>query len=127
MEYFLRMSAMVVVTTVGDEQQANEIARELVARRHAACVNMLPGIRSCYRWQGKICRDSEILLMIKTSAEEYDQVAATIRELHSYELPEILAFEIRRGDPSFLDWLHGSLDKTADFDDEEDLLEPDNL
>ena len=118
---------MVVVTTVGDELQANEIARELVARRHAACVNMLPGIRSCYRWQGKICHDSEILLMIKTTAEEYDEVAATIRELHSYELPEILAFEIHRGDPSFLDWLHGSLDKNADFDDEEDLLEPDDL
>lgn len=121
------MTAIVVVTTVGDEQQANEIARELVARRHAACVNMLPGIRSCYRWQGKICRDSEILLLIKTAAEEYDQVAATIRELHDYDLPEILAFEIRQGDPSFLEWLHSSLDKNADFDDEEDLLEPEDL
>lgn len=118
---------MVVVTTVGDEQQANEIAHELLARRHAACVNMLPGIRSCYRWQGKICRDSEILLMIKTTAEEYDAVAATIRELHSYELPEILAFEIKKGDPSFLAWIEASLDKTADFEDEEDLLEPENL
>jgi periplasmic divalent cation tolerance protein len=119
---------MVVVTTVGDEQQANEIARELIARRHAACVNMLPGIRSCYRWQGKIVRDSEILLMIKTTAEEYDHVAETIRELHEYDLPEILAFEIKKGDPAFLEWLHGSLDKNApDFDDEEDLLEPDDL
>lgn len=119
---------MVVVTTVGDEQQANEIAHELVARRHAACVNMMPGIRSCYRWQGKICRDSEILLMIKTTEEEYDLVAATIRELHEYDLPEILAFEIKKGDPAFLDWLRGSLDKNApDFDDEEDLLEPDDL
>jgi periplasmic divalent cation tolerance protein len=119
---------MVVVTTVGDEQQANEIARELVARRHAACVNMLPGIRSCYRWQGKICRDSEILLMIKTTEEEYDQVAATIRELHEYDLPEILAFEIKKGDPAFLDWIRGSLDKNAaDFDDEEDLLDPEDL
>lgn len=118
---------MVVVTTVGDEQQANEIARELVVRRHAACVNILPGVRSCYRWEGRICHDSEILLLIKTSAEEYEQVAAAIRELHSYDLPEILAFEIRRGDPSFLEWLHGSLDKNAVFDDEGDLLEPENL
>lgn len=123
----MHMSALVVVTTVGDEQQANEIAQELLARRHAACVNMLPGIRSCYRWQGKICRDSEILLMIKTTADEYDAVAATIRELHSYELPEILAFSISRGDPAFLEWLHASLDKNADFDDEEDLGEPENL
>ena len=58
-----RMSYIVVVTTVGNEEQANLIAEEVVARRHAGCVNIIPGIRSLYRWQGKICRDSEIARM----------------------------------------------------------------
>lgn len=113
------MGAIVVVTTVGDEEQALLIAREMVARRLAACVNVVPGIRSVYRWQGKICRDGELLLLIKTMAEEYDAVAAAIRELHSYELPEILSFPVQQGDERFLAWIRDSLDKTAAFSDEE--------
>ena len=112
-----------MVTTVGDEDQANELARELVMRRQAACVNMLSSMKSVYRWKGKICRDSEYLLIIKTEASEFEQVADTIREIHRYDLPEILAFEITKGDPDFLAWIHASLDKNADdFEDEEDGL-----
>lgn len=117
------MGAIVVVTTVGDEEQALLIARELVARRHAACVNVVPGMRSVYRWQGKICRDTEYLLMIKTLAEEYEAVAAAIRELHSYELPEILAFDVALGDDRFLAWIRDCVDKSmvaAGVDDEEE-------
>lgn len=116
------MSAIVVVTTVGTEEQANLLGRELIARRQAACVNLMPGVRSVYRWKGKICSDGEYLLIIKTLASEYEDVAETIRELHSYELPEILAFDVTRGDRDFLDWLDASVDKSADFadDDEED-------
>lgn len=116
------MGAIVVVTTVGDEEQANLIARELVGRRHAACVNMVSGVKSIYRWQGQICRDSEFMLVVKTMAEEFPAVAAAIRELHSYELPEILAFEISAGEPRFLDWVAGSLDKEAAFEEEESGL-----
>ena len=112
------MCAIVVVTTVGTEEQAYQIAGELVARRHAACVNILPGIRSIYRWKGKICKDGELLLLIKTLEEEFEGVAATIRELHSYELPEILSFDVTHGEPSFLDWLRSGIDKDADFSDE---------
>lgn len=112
------MQAIVVVTTVGTEEQANQIASELVARRHAACVNVVPGIRSTYRWKGKICRDGELLLIIKTVAEEFDGVASTIRELHNYELPEILSFHVSQGEQNFLDWIWGSVDKQADFSDE---------
>lgn len=114
------MQAIVVVTTVGTEEQANQIAGELVARRHAACVNMVPGIRSIYRWKGKICRDGELLLIIKTVAEEFEGVAATIRELHNYELPEILSFQVTQGEQNFLDWIWSSVDKQADFSDEID-------
>lgn len=121
------MSAIVMVTTVGDEEQANSIARELVLRRHAACVNILTGVKSVYRWQGKICRDGEFVLMIKTLDSEYEAVAAAIRELHDYDLPEILAFGIQQGDQDFLDWIAQSLDKDADFGDEEDLPDPEAL
>ena len=113
------MKAIVMVTTVGDEEQGNVIARELVSRRHAACVNMVSGVKSFYRWQGKICHDGEYLLIIKTMASEYDAVTAAIQELHSYDLPEILAFDISRGEPGFLDWIATSLDKDADFGDED--------
>lgn len=114
------MQAIVVVTTVGTEEQAYLIAREIVARRQAACVNILPGIRSIYRWKGKICKDGELLLIIKTLEEEFEGVAATIRELHSYELPEILSFGVTRGERNFLDWIAGSVDKSAEFDDDDD-------
>ena len=111
---------MVVFTTAGDEEQANLLARELVSRRHAACVNIVGGVRSVYRWDGKICKDSEFLLVIKTVADEYPAIEETIRELHSYELPEILAFPIHQGERRFLDWLGASLDKQASFSDDLD-------
>ena len=117
------MSAVVVLTTVGDEEQALLIARELVGRRLAACVNVLPGIRSVFRWQGQIQRDTEYLLLIKTLASEQEGVAAAIRELHGYELPEILSFTVGAGDERFLAWIADSVDKravAAGVDDEEE-------
>jgi len=118
---YSRMSYIVVVTTVGNEEQANLIAEEVVARRHAGCVNIIPGIRSLYRWQGKICRDSEYMLLIKTLDTEYEALAQSLKELHSYELPEILAFGIQRGEQNFLDWIAGCLDKHAEFSDEPEV------
>lgn len=121
------MAVILVVTTVGDEDRGNQIARELLIRRQAACVNILPGVKSVYRWKGKICRDSEYLLICKTLDEEFEGVAETIREIHDYELPEILAFDVSKGDRRFLDWIAGSLDKEADFENEEDLPDLDDL
>jgi periplasmic divalent cation tolerance protein len=112
--------AIVIVTTVGTEEQAYLIAREVISRRQAACVNILPAIRSIYRWKGKICKDGELLLIIKTLEDEFEHVAATIRELHSYELPEILSFGVQRGEQSFLDWIASCVDPDADFADEEE-------
>src|SRR5215475_1767472 len=99
------MRAIVVVTTVGTEEQAYLIAREIVSRRQAACVNIVPGIRSIYRWKGKICKDGELLLLVKTMEGELEGVMSTIRELHSYELPEILSFNVTRGEAGFLAWI----------------------
>jgi len=121
------MRAIVVVTTVGTEEQAYLIAREIVARRQAACVNILPGVRSIYRWKGKICKDGELMLLAKTLEGEFEGVAATIRELHSYELPEILSFNVAEGEQGFLDWIAGSVDKDADFGDDDDDEEEEGL
>ena len=114
------MRVTAVVTTVGTEEQANLIARELIARRLAACVNIVPGIRSVYRWQGKIASDAEYLLIAKTRESEFDDVAAAIKELHSYDVPEILTFDVGRGDPDFLAWIASSTDKQAELGDEDD-------
>ncbi|HET9209369.1 MAG TPA: divalent-cation tolerance protein CutA [Thermoanaerobaculia bacterium] len=114
------MRAIVVVTTVGTEEQAYLIAREIVARRQAACVNVVPGIRSIYRWKGKICKDGELLLIVKTLESELEGVQDTIRELHSYELPEILSFNVSYGERRFLEWIAGSVDKEAVFADEDE-------
>jgi periplasmic divalent cation tolerance protein len=114
------MRAIVVVTTVGTEEQAYLIAREIVARRQAACVNILPNVRSIYRWKGKIRKDGELLLIIKTLEGEFEEVAATIRELNSYELPEILSFAVSQAEARFLDWIAGNVDKEADFPDDDE-------
>ena len=113
------MRPIIVMTTVGTEEQAYLIAREIVERRQAACVNIVPGIRSIYRWQGKICKDGELLLIVKTLDGELEGVTATIRELHSYELPEILAFHADHGEPGFLGWIAASVDKEAEFPDDD--------
>lgn len=115
------MRVTAVVTTVGTEEQANLIARELIARRLAACVNIVPGIRSVYRWQGKIASDTEFLLIAKTREADFEPVAAAIHELHSYDVPEILTFDVGRGDPDFLAWIAASTDReTAAGEDEDD-------
>lgn len=101
--------AILVFTTAGSEEQARGIAEALVERRLAACVNLLPGIRSIYRWKGKLWDDEEILLIIKTVSGRFQEVAETIRECHSYELPEVLAVPVGQGDAKVLAWLAASV------------------
>ena len=103
------MSAMLVLTSLGNRQQARELARELVSRRLAACVNLIPGVESCYRWQGEIHTDEELLLLIKTHPDRFDALTEAIRELHPYDLPEILSFRASGGEPAFLSWIADSV------------------
>ncbi len=107
------MRAIVAITTAGTEDEAYKLAEELVARRQAACVNVLPVSRSIYRWQGKICQDSEYLLVIKSQEGSYPAIQATIQELHSYDLPEILCFNVGQGEPDFLRWIAEATDEAA--------------
>ncbi len=95
----------VVVTSVGTEQQAVEISEELVVRRLATCVNIIPCLRSIYRWKGKVCEDTEYLLFVKTRRALFSKVSEAIRELHSYELPEVLEFPVGTAEPDFHRWV----------------------
>ena len=99
--------ALVLVTT-GSQEEAERMARALVESRLAACVNVVPGLRSIYRWEGKIWDEGEFLLLIKTRMALFRQVEGTIREIHSYELPEIIAIPIIQGSETYLNWLRES-------------------
>jgi periplasmic divalent cation tolerance protein len=89
-----------VLSTCPDAQAADTLATALVEERLAACVNVLPGVRSTYRWQGRIERDDEVLLLIKTTADRQDALIARLQALHPYELPEAVAVEISGGLPA---------------------------
>ena len=109
-----------IMTSVGTEQQAVEISEELIERRLATCINIVPCLRSIYRWKGKVCEDTEYLLLIKTPQAFFDKVSAAIREFHSYELPEILGFPITNAETSFHDWVLRMVQPAeAEADDDE--------
>ena len=92
---------------------ASNIANQLVSDGIAACVNVLPGCRSVYKWEGKLCNEEEYLLLIKTTLANYDAVQAVILALHPYELPEIIAVPINAGLPAYLDWMTNSVKDPA--------------
>ena len=99
-----------VLTTAGSEQEAEQIAAVLVERHLAACVQVLGPIASRYRWQGEVEAAREWMCVVKTAATRYPEVEATIRELHSYEEPEIVATPIVAGSKGYLDWIAASLE-----------------
>ena len=95
----------VILSTTGSEEQALAIARALVSERLAACVNIIGPIRSVYRWRDAIEDEQEYLLLIKTRATSYVKVERRVRELHTYEVPEVLALSADRGSPPYIKWL----------------------
>jgi len=99
----------VVLCTAGSEAEASRIALALVERRLAACVNVVSGVNSTYRWQGVVRTDPEWLLVVKTRLDRFEDVRVAIRELHSYECPEIAMLEIAGGDAAYLAWIDASL------------------
>ena len=103
--------ALVVLSTFDDVDTAARIARTLVEERLAACVNLVPTVRSIYRWQGEISDDPEALAIMKTTAERYPALAARLAELHPYQVPEILALPIAAGHAPYLSWLAGEVDQ----------------
>ena len=95
----------VIFVTTESEEQAVQIARTLVAERLAACVNIVGPVRSIYRWRDGVKDDREYLLIIKTRALLYMKVETRVREMHTYEIPEVLALNADRGSPPYIQWL----------------------
>jgi periplasmic divalent cation tolerance protein len=100
------MTHAVVLVAVGNRDEARTIAAALVEERLAACVQLLP-IESLYVWEGKVVDDAEILLLVKTRVDAFERVRARVRELHSYEVPEIVMLDVAAGDQPYLDWIDG--------------------
>jgi periplasmic divalent cation tolerance protein len=103
------MDRIMVVSTADSLELAQNIASALVEAHEAACVNIIPNIKSVYRWEGEVCDDEEFLLLIKSSAERFEAVRDRIRLLHTYEVPEVIALQIKSGDPDYFRWLDSSV------------------
>ena len=99
--------ALLVFTTLPSADKAAELAKVVVEERLAACANLLPAIRSIYRWQGKLQDENEVLVLLKTRAEHLERLKLRILELHPYEVPEVLAVPVEAGYQPYLDWLAG--------------------
>ncbi len=94
-----------VFVTVGDADEAVALAGKLVAEKYVACVNMVPRIRSIYLWKGEVRDEGEVLLIMKTRISFFPELQRRIRELHSYEVPEIIALPVSQGLPEYLQWV----------------------
>jgi periplasmic divalent cation tolerance protein len=103
----------VVLVTAPDAESAARIARTLIEEGLAACVNLVPGMRSIYRWQGAVQEDAESLLIAKTRAGLVPALAARVRALHPYELPEVIALPVVAGSEPYLDWVRGASEARA--------------
>jgi len=110
----LAMSVLLVLCTCPDPASADALAYSLVEHHLAACVNVLPGLRSVYRWEGRIQRDNETLLLIKTTAARFDALKDQLVKAHPNTLPEILAFEAPDGLDRYLDWVHAETAPTTE-------------
>jgi periplasmic divalent cation tolerance protein len=100
---------LVVTSTCSNEEEALRIARELVERGLAACVQIIPAIRSVYRWQGKLEDSTECLLLVKTNSAKFELLQRTIELLHSYDVPEVLAVPVAAGSEKYLAWMEEAL------------------
>ncbi len=95
----------IVLVTAGSAEEAAAIGRTLIEERLAACANIVPRIRSIYRWKGKIYDEQELLIIIKTRTSLFEAVQKRVKELHSYEVPEIISFPVALGLPQYLEWV----------------------
>jgi periplasmic divalent cation tolerance protein len=97
--------ALVVLVTAPTAERAAEIARALVAERLAACGNVVPGLRSIYRWEGKVQEDDEVLLVLKTTRARFEALRDRVLALHPYEVPEVIALAVEAGSARYLAWI----------------------
>ncbi|MBI3015970.1 MAG: divalent-cation tolerance protein CutA [Candidatus Tectomicrobia bacterium] len=96
---------VLIFSTVGSREEGERIATALIERKEAACVNLVPGLTSIYSWEGKLCRQEEVLLLVKTLRRRIPDVIEIVRRLHSYQVPEIIAVSVTDGLPEYLKWV----------------------
>ncbi len=96
---------ILVLVTAPDRSEAEKIGGDLLEKKLAACVNIISGVTSIYRWKDKVQTDSEVLMLVKTQRELFNKVKVSIVSLHSYELPEIITINISDGLPEYLNWI----------------------
>jgi periplasmic divalent cation tolerance protein len=106
---FSMTDKIVVLSTCATEAEAETLARSMVEQRLAACVNVIPRIRSYYRWKGALESADECLLLIKSSRDRFPQLMAALEKAHSYEVPEVLALQVVDGAANYLNWLEASV------------------
>ena len=107
-------AAIVVFVTTAHSEEAARLAEMLIGQRLAACVQILPEVESVYRWQGKIERQKEVLLIAKTTTAKFDELEREVRAIHSYETPEIVALPLKAGSAAYLEWLNSSVSDEAE-------------
>ena len=100
-----KTSAIIIFITASSSEEAQNIATALVEEKLVACVNIIPQIRSIYWWEGKVCQDDEVMLISKTKQSLFTTLMDRVKVLHSYEVPEIIAFPISEGSPEYLSWI----------------------
>ena len=105
---------LLVLTNVPDEVTAYTIARKVVEGKLAACVNVLPAVRSIYRWEGKMEEATEVTMLVKSTRSRYAELEAAIRDAHPYDVPEIIALPVAAGLPAYLNWV--DLETKKDMD-----------
>ena len=96
---------IVVLVTTADKEEAQRISQILLENKKAACINIIPNVNSSYWWEGKIEKEKEYLLIVKTTGTMFDELVKLVRECHSYKVPEIIAIPIIAGNPDYLDWI----------------------
>jgi periplasmic divalent cation tolerance protein len=97
--------ALFVLTTLPSSHVAAELAKTLVGERLAACANLIPALRSIYRWKGKVQDENEVMVLFKTRRAMFEALKARLLELHPYEVPEVLAVRVEAGHAAYLEWL----------------------
>lgn len=99
------LANVVIFITAGTEEEARKIADRLLNHKKAACVNIVPGVSSLFWWQGKLDSAQESLLVVKTKASLLDEIVSLVKEIHSYDIPEIIALPIVGGNQDYLEWI----------------------
>jgi periplasmic divalent cation tolerance protein len=104
-----KRQVLLAIVTAASMEEADRLSRALLERHACACVNVLPGVRSHFRWEGVLQVEEEVLMMVKTTADALELVKRTVRELHSYDVPEIIALPVTGGSEAYLEWVRAEV------------------